>query len=271
MAALNFPTAPIDGQLYQAPNGITYKWDAANGVWLQWGTGANNSIISSSPPLNPTAGQQWWSAELGQLFIFYVDINSSQWVPACPSATLLTPPGLISDFGGPLAPAGWYLCDGSLKNRSTDAPLFAAIGTAHGAGDGASTFALPDLRGRVTAGPDPTNVRLGNGPAGGFANNGAVLGAASGEAAHVSTVAEMPAHNHDMSDPQHSHAIQGGYMNANAAGPGIFNTANTGPQGVWQNTASTGSATGITSLNRGGGAGHNIVQPTLICTKIIKR
>lgn len=49
-------------------------------------------------------------------------------------------------------PSGWSACDGGLLNRTTEAALFAAIGTAWGAGDGSTTFAKPDLRGRVPVG-----------------------------------------------------------------------------------------------------------------------
>jgi microcystin-dependent protein len=52
------------------------------------------------------------------------------------------------------APAGWLVCDGSLKLRATYAALFAAIGVLYGAGDGATTFALPDLRGEFLRGLD---------------------------------------------------------------------------------------------------------------------
>jgi microcystin-dependent protein len=47
---------------------------------------------------------------------------------------------------------GWLVCDGALVSRATYAPLFAKIGTAYGAGDGSTNFALPDLRGRVPVG-----------------------------------------------------------------------------------------------------------------------
>ena len=57
----------------------------------------------------------------------------------------LTPPGTISMFGGALAPDGWLLCDGSLKSRTTFAALFQVIGAAFGAGDGTTTFNVPDL------------------------------------------------------------------------------------------------------------------------------
>ena len=62
------------------------------------------------------------------------------------------PPGAVIAFAGKTAPAGWLLCNGSAVSRSSYKALFAAIGTTYGAGNGSSTFNLPDLRGRVPAG-----------------------------------------------------------------------------------------------------------------------
>jgi microcystin-dependent protein len=56
--------------------------------------------------------------------------------------------GEIRMFGGNFAPAGWLFCDGSLLPISENETLFNLIGTTYG-GDGQSTFALPDLRGRI--------------------------------------------------------------------------------------------------------------------------
>jgi microcystin-dependent protein len=55
--------------------------------------------------------------------------------------------GQVSFFGMTTAPAGWLKCNGALVSRATYASLFTAIGTTYGAGDGSTTFALPDLRG----------------------------------------------------------------------------------------------------------------------------
>lgn len=68
------------------------------------------------------------------------------------------PTGMVMIFAGPTAPAGWFMCNGVLRPR-TD-PLFGVIGTTYGAGDGLTTYALPDLRGRVVAGPDLGTNRL---------------------------------------------------------------------------------------------------------------
>jgi microcystin-dependent protein len=62
------------------------------------------------------------------------------------------PPGTITCFGGSTPPPGWLLADGSEVSRTQFADLFAAIGTAYGAGNGTTTFNVPDLRGRVPVG-----------------------------------------------------------------------------------------------------------------------
>jgi microcystin-dependent protein len=62
--------------------------------------------------------------------------------------------GTVLDFAGSAAPSGWMMCYGQAVSRTTYTALFAAIGTTYGAGDGATTFNLPDLRGRIAAGAD---------------------------------------------------------------------------------------------------------------------
>src|ERR1700682_1273544 len=87
--------------------------------------------------------------------------------------------GEIRMFGGNFAPAGWMFCDGQLLAISDYDTLFNLIGTTYG-GDGQSTFALPDLRGRIP-------VHFGNGFT--LAENG-------GSETVTLTAQEIPAHNH---------------------------------------------------------------------------
>jgi hypothetical protein len=68
------------------------------------------------------------------------------------SLAALLPSGMILPFGGATAPDGFLDCDGSAVSRTTYADLFAAIGTTWGAGDGSTTFNLPDLRGHALRG-----------------------------------------------------------------------------------------------------------------------
>lgn len=64
------------------------------------------------------------------------------------------PSGLVAAFARSTAPAGWLKCNGAAVSRTTYAALFAAIGTTFGAGNGSSTFNLPDLRGEFVRGFD---------------------------------------------------------------------------------------------------------------------
>ena len=88
--------------------------------------------------------------------------------------------GTVAFFAQGAAPTGWLTCDGALISRATYAALFAAIGTTYGAGDGTTTFALPDLRGEFVRGAD-----LGRG-----IDTGRSVGSAQGHAveAHTHTV-----------------------------------------------------------------------------------
>ncbi|MGY0794330.1 phage tail protein [Azospirillum argentinense] len=121
---------------------------------------------------------------------------------------LLAPAGQIAYFAMAAAPAGWLKANGALVSRTTYADLFAAIGTTFGAGDGSTTFKLPDLRGEFVRGWDDEryvdggrafgsaqgdNVR---GPAGGgnlITNIGASMGLAAGSAATGSLVGSIVA------------------------------------------------------------------------------
>jgi microcystin-dependent protein len=89
--------------------------------------------------------------------------------------------GEIRMFASNFAPQGWAICDGQLLAIAQNQVLFQLIGTTYG-GDGQTTFALPDLRGRVP-------VHQG----GGF-----VLGQAGGEATTTLTPNHLPSHNHEL-------------------------------------------------------------------------
>lgn len=69
-------------------------------------------------------------------------------------ADMLLPVSTVQFFARNTAPTGWLKADGSVVSRTTYAALFAAIGTTYGAGDGSTTFKLPDLRGEFLRGWD---------------------------------------------------------------------------------------------------------------------
>lgn len=85
--------------------------------------------------------------------LFYGFNSSNTWQPFGDS-NQGAPEGTISAFAGTAAPTGYLLCDGAAVSRATYADLFAVIGTNYGAGDGTTTFNVPDLRGRFLRGVD---------------------------------------------------------------------------------------------------------------------
>jgi len=93
--------------------------------------------------------------------------------------------GEIRMFAGNFAIAGWALCNGQLLSISQNTALFAILGTTYG-GDGVSTFALPDLRGRV-----PIHVGQGVG-----LSNAYILGQETGVESVTLTASQMPVHTH---------------------------------------------------------------------------
>src|SRR3954468_4875687 len=101
--------------------------------------------------------------------------------------------GEIRIFAGNFAPAGWMFCEGQLLPISENEILFQLIGTTYG-GDGQSTFALPDLRGRIP-------VHQGN---------GSILAETGGVEEVTLTVQQIPAH---------SHALLGSTTNTSTTSP----------------------------------------------------
>lgn len=67
------------------------------------------------------------------------------------------PPGTIIHYAGRTVPSGWLICNGANVSRTDYAALFAAIGTTYGAGDGSTTFGLPNLNGRFLEGTTSTS------------------------------------------------------------------------------------------------------------------
>jgi len=191
----------------------------------------------------------------------------------------LIPLGATVDYWLPTAPNSSFVFPfGQAISRTTYSALFALMGTTYGTGDGSTTFNLPDLRGRVVACVDnmggTTANRLSNGSLASIRHS---LGGAGGEDAHTLTVAEMPAHSHstNVSDPGHTHGST--HSGQNLAYAGFQNGWGITGSSSQQISTSTpfgisGAGTGISiSINNsGGGAAHNIVQPTILCNRIMR-
>lgn len=150
--------------------------------------------------------------------------------------------GEIRMFGGNFAPAGWEFCSGQLLSISENEVLFQLIGTTYG-GDGQSTFALPDLRGRL-----PIHV-----------GNSFVLAETFGTEMVTLTTAQIPAHSHQV-------------LSTNAVG-----NSKSGPRIASGELARVYSdeTTGMQSLNpstisfQGGSQPHENLMPSLCVSFII--
>ena len=151
--------------------------------------------------------------------------------------------GEIRMFAGNFEPAGWMFCEGQLLPISENETLFQLIGTTYG-GDGESTFALPDLRGRIPLHP----------------GNGFILAETGGAEEITLTTSQIPAHSH----PLLASAAVG-----TAAAPANGVPAKTTTGFLYINEAPTDSmaATAIGSV--GGSQPHTNFQPYLCVDFII--
>ena len=143
------------------------------------------------------------------------------------------PAGAIAAYAGSKAPEGWLLCDGSNVSRKSYPLLFAAIGTAYGAGDGSTTFGLPDLRGRVPMGSSSSHA----------------LASKGGEETHKLTVSEMPSHKHSTNISVLNYGSMG------------YETHTSEWSSKWQGMFSTNE--------EGGDHPHNNMQPYLTVNYVI--
>jgi microcystin-dependent protein len=186
--------------------------------------------------------------------------------------------GEVRAFAGPEAsvPATWYPCFGQLVSRTTYAGLFAVIGTLWGAGDGSTTFGLPDLRGRSIFGGDAMGGSAANRlTSGGSGVPGATIGGTGGDQStqeHTHTV-DDPTHTHTLTDPGHVHEQQIGQGSGAFDAWNITTTGTVTPLGYNTVSNTTGisiaaAATGITLETYGSGGSQN-VPPCAVCEYII--
>lgn len=151
------------------------------------------------------------------------------------------PVGTIIPYAGATIPSNYMKCEGQELSRIEYDILFSAIGTTYGVGDGATTFNLPNLKGRVITGIDSNDTDFDT------------LGEIGGEKTHTLTVDEIPSHNHGVRDTldmntgagQNRSVVVGGGETWNPADPAMINGA-------------------------GGDQPHNNLQPYIVLNYIIK-
>jgi microcystin-dependent protein len=163
------------------------------------------------------------------------------------------PIGTVLDYAGSTVPTGYLECDGSAVSRTTYPLLYAAIGTTWGAGDGSTTFNLPNLGGRACIGKGSRNV-----------------GNTGGSETHTLTSDEMPSHCHNGIQYQSNDVS---YNPVSLNNPTEVNTG--GGYGYKLNYV--GTADKKTRFNpelctalAGGGVAHSIMQPYAVVKKIIR-
>lgn len=178
------------------------------------------------------------------------------------------PVGTIQMFGGVSVPTKWRSCDGQSILRADYPDLFAAIGTIYGSVDG-THFNLPNFR-------DFSPI--------GWNAGGTNQGVPAGSMTHTLTTAELPAHNHGVTDPGHIHtASDSGHAHTQqignnvtmkafvAGGSGTLTPAGAATSSGNNMVTGAGTAiitvashtTGISTNNAGGGSSHSILHPVL--------
>lgn len=157
--------------------------------------------------------------------------------------------GEIRIFAGNFAPAGWMFCDGALLSISENETLFQLIGTTYG-GDGQSTFALPDMRGRILT----------------HQGNGYILAQTGGVEQVTLTTQQIPLHNHP---PVGSAPIASApAINASNQTPSN-NLAARGTSNVYSNATPTALLNAVTVAGIGGSQPHTNLMPYLCVNYII--
>jgi microcystin-dependent protein len=127
---------------------------------------------------------------------FYGYDHLGAWVQLSAPTSASVPTGTVTAFAGSTAPSGYLLCDGQAISRTTYSTLFTEIGTTYGAGDGSTTFNLPDLRGIFVRGAGSQTIES--------VTYSGTLGTTQGQATALPTTPfttnTAGAHSHDMNE-----------------------------------------------------------------------
>jgi microcystin-dependent protein len=180
------------------------------------------------------------------------------------------------DYWGTATPNSAFVFPyGQAVSRTTYATSFALMGTTHGAGDGLTTFNLPDKRGRASVGKDDMGGSSANrltNQSGGL--NGDALGATGGAETHTLSQTEIAAHQHTgttgtvSSFHSHTETTPSLGIQGVAGGSGYFMVS--GISSVATGNESNNHTHPFTSDATGGGGAHNNVQPSIVCNYILR-
>jgi microcystin-dependent protein len=178
-------------------------------------------------------------------------------------------PGTFMDYAGSALPGWmsastttpWLICDGSAVSRTTYATLYNILGTTWGAGNGTTTFNLPDLRNKVRV-PLKSSSPLITSAVSGI--DGTTVGASSTAESVTLTTSQIPAHTHTaiVTDPGHLHTISSLAPTQQSVGGGASTYSTSGGGTTSTNTSVTNIS--VSNSSTGGSGAHTSVQPTAV-------
>ena len=156
--------------------------------------------------------------------------------------------GELIPLAGTTVPPKCLAADGSAVSRTTYAALFAEIGTTYGAGNGTTTFNLPNTKGRTLVTKDSGQTEFDE------------LGETGGAKTHTLSSGEMPSHSHGVTDPGHGHGTnsQRNFNGQNGTAIAYWDSLGGGSE-----NGTKSATTGISIQNSGSGNAHNNLQPYL--------
>ncbi len=214
------------------------------------------AISNNSTGLRPgvcTSTTRPTAPYVGQLIFETDTFVLKYWTGSTWQGAVSAPAGTMDLYAGSTAPTGWLLAYGQPVSRTTYADLFAVLSTTYGAGDGSTTFNVPDMRGRVPAGLDNMGGTAASRLTSTVLSASNTLGATGGTQTHTLTSAQSGV-------PAHSHQISVGNVSTFT---GIIGS--TGHGGTVRDFANTDNNTAANASQA-----HPITQPTIVLNYIIK-